>query len=204
MANTILSSALSAPSLTVTSDATAINIAQACGVSKVVIKLRSKIFRHKREDGTTVVDARVVEPMVTEIDVFAPTLDSLAMLNSALLDRTSTYTIKSRGLVLRNMMMNEAAIKQTADMLSASPVRLAFKELFTQNKSSTGQQTVAQPADSTLIDKGLQTISSAVQSVGGLAASIAATAASVIVPVVGDALVDVSGGSFVLDSSVLG
>jgi hypothetical protein len=203
MANTILSSALSAPSLTVTSDQTSINVASGCGVSKVVIKLRSKVFRHKREDGTTIVDARVLEPMVTEIDVFSPSLDSLTLLNSAMLDRNSTYTLKSRGLVLRNMMVNETSIKQTGDMISASPVRLSFKELLTQNQSSTGQTNVAQAADSTLIDKGLQTVSSAVQSVQSLASSIAASAASAVSKVVNGSLLDGNGNTFFLDTSEL-
>src|ERR1700743_1498086 len=122
MANTILASLLSSPSLTITSDVTSIDVAQSCGVSKVAIKLRSKIFRHKREDGTTIVDARVLEPYTVEIDVFAPTLDSLTLLNSAMLDRNGTYTIKSRGLVFRRAMTNQTGIKQTSEMLSAAPV----------------------------------------------------------------------------------
>lgn len=203
MPSTILSSVLSKPLLTVTSDQTAINVTQGAGVSKVVIKLRSRIFRHKREDGTTIVDARIVEPMMAEIDVFAPTLDSLALLNSAMLDRGSTYTIKTRGLVLRGMMMNESTIKQSADMISASPVRLMFKELLTQNQTNVGQTNVSQPADSTLLDRGLQTISTAVQTAQGLAAAISALAASTVTKVVSGALVDNNGGSFVLDSSEL-
>jgi hypothetical protein len=186
MANTILSSALSAPALTVTSDQTSIDVAAGCGVSKVTIKLRSKIFRHKREDGTTIVDARVVEPMLVEINVFAPTLDNLAMLNSAMLDRGSTYTIKSRGLVLRRMMVSENSIKQSGDMLSAAPVRLNFKELLTQNLTNVGQTLTAQPADSTLIDKGLQTASTAVQTVQGLASTIAGNIGSAVTSAAND------------------
>jgi hypothetical protein len=172
MPSTILSSALSAPSLAVTSDLTSINIAQALSVSRVSIKLRSRIFRHKREDGTTIVDARVTEPKIVELDVFAPTLDAIAMLNSALLDREGTYTIKSRGLVFRRMMADQESIKQTADMLSASPVHVVFKELLTQNQTNVGQTSVAQPADSTMIEKGIQEVTSAVQTVQQLAATI--------------------------------
>lgn len=186
MANTILSSALSAPSLNITSDQTSIDVAAECGVSKVVIKLRSKIMRHKREDGTTIVDARVLEPMTVEIGVFAPTLDSLSMLNSAMLDRNSTYTVKSRGLVFRRMMMNATGIKQSGDMLSASPVRLSLKELLTQNQTNVGQTNVAQPADSTLIDKGLQTVATAVQTVQGLAQSIAGEIGSTVTQAVNE------------------
>jgi hypothetical protein len=162
MANTILSSALSAPALSITSDLTSVNVATGLAVSKVSLKLRARIFRHKREDGTTIVDARQVEPMITEAEVFAPTLDNIASIRSSLMDRQSTYTVKSRGLVMRRMMMDECDIKQTGDMISASPVRMVFKELLTQNQSNVGQTTVAQPADSTLIDKGLQQVRSAV------------------------------------------
>jgi hypothetical protein len=184
MPQTILSSALSSPSLAVTSDQTAINVSQACGVSKVVIRLRSRIFRHKREDGTTIVDARVNEPKQVEISVFTPTLDALAMLNSALLDRGSTYTVKSRGLVFTSMMMDEANVKQTAEMISASPVVFTMKELLTQD-GSTATQTVAQPADSTLLDRGIQQMNTAVATVQSLAAQIQATVGSTVSEVAG-------------------
>jgi hypothetical protein len=180
MPNTILSSALSSPSLSITSFSNPENIAASLSVSKVTIKLRSKIFRHKTETGNTIVDARVVEPMTCEIDVFAPTLDSLTAINAVMLDRGTTYTIKSRGLVLTKMMMDQTGIKQSGDMLSASPVRLAFKELMTQGQLALGATTVAQPADSTLIDQGLQTVSDAVSTVQGLAATIAGNIGSAV------------------------
>lgn len=194
MADTILSSLLSSPSLTITSDVTSIDVAQSCGISKVSIKLRSKLFRHKREDGTSIVDARVLEPYMIEVDLFAPTLDSLALLNSAMLDRNGTYTVKSRGLVFRRAMMNQNDVKQTGDMLTAAPVRLTFKELMTQNLTNVGQTNVAQPADSTLIDKGIQLVGTAATSVTQLAQSIVGE----IVPPTTASFLD---GSWFLDGS---
>lgn len=180
MANTILSSALSSPSLSIVSSSGTANIAASLGVSKVALKLRSKIFRHKTETGNTIVDARIVEPMQCEIDVFAPTLDAVSAINDVMQDRSSVYTIKSRGLVLTQMMMQHNEIKQTGDMISASPVKLQFKQLLTQNSTSIGTPTVAQPADSTVIDKGLQTISSAVQTAQGLASTVASSIGSAV------------------------
>lgn len=180
MPNTILSSALSSPSLSISSFSNPTNIAANLGVSKVTIKLRSKIFRHKTETGNTVVDARIVEPMQCEIDVFAPTLDVLTAINAVMLDRTTAYTIKTRGLVLTKMLMQHNEIKQSGDMLSASPVKLQFKELLTQGQLALGAASVAQPADSSLIDQGLQSISGAVATVQGLAQTVASNIGSAV------------------------
>ncbi len=180
MPNTILASALSSPSLSISSFSDPTNVAAALGVSKVVIKLRSKVFRHKTETGNTIVDARVVEPMQCEIDVFVPTLDAMTAINVVMLDRTTAYTIKSRGLVLTRMLADHNEIRQSADMLSASPVKLHFKELLTQGQLAIGATRVAQPSDSTIIDKGIQSISDAVQTVQGLAATVASNVGSAI------------------------
>lgn len=176
MANTILSSLLSSPSLAITSDNSSIDVASNLGVSKVVLKLRARIFKHKQEDGSTIVDARVTEPKIVEIDLFVKTLDDIAMINYARNDRSGTYTIKSRGLVLKRMMMYEGNVKQTSEMISASPVHLVFKELLTQNLTNVGPKVVAQPANSTLIDKGIQTLSEAKQTVTGLADQVKSAA----------------------------
>ncbi len=194
MPNTILSSALSSPSLSISSFSNPDNIAAPLGVSKVTIKLRSKIFRHKTETGNTIVDARVVEPMRCEIDAFVPTLDALTAINAAILDRTTAYTIKSRGLVLTKMLMEQNEIKQSSDMLSSSPIRISFKELLTQGQLAIGATTVAQPADSSLIDQGIQQVSEAVTSVQQLAQSVLTE----IFPPAAESFLD---GSWILDGA---
>jgi hypothetical protein len=184
MPDTILSSLLSAPALTVVSDTTGLNVAQALSVSKFTLKLRSRIFRHKREDGNTIVDARQVEPMKVELETFAPSLDAISTVNGAMMDRDGTYTVTSRGLVMRRMMVEAVDVKQSGDMISASPVKVGLKELLTQNQSNVGQQNVAQPGDSSLIDQGLQTISNAVTTVQNLASTVVANAESAAASVV--------------------
>jgi hypothetical protein len=183
MPQTILSSVLSAPTLSIAGDTDQVEIAQNLKVSKVSIKLRARIFRHKREDGVTIVDARVTEPKRVEIDVFVPTLDDLALLNAAQLDRTETYTLKSRGLIFKNMMMEDGHIKQTPDMLSASPVHVVFQELLMQSGAGLPPPAVAQPADASIIDRGIQTIKSSVQTVQGLAQTVVNNVGSAVTSV---------------------
>lgn len=158
MATSILSSLLSKAQLSIVSSSTGLDLAKNLNVSRVGIKFRSRVFRHMREDGNSIVDARVLMPSVCEIDVFVATLDDLANVNSMMLDRTGVYRVTSRGLVLTNMMMSEESIKQTPDVLNASPVRIVFQKLLTQNADT--PPSVAQAADSSLLDQGIQTVSS--------------------------------------------
>lgn len=159
MANSILSSLLSKPALSIVSSLSGLNIAQNLKVSRVRFRYRSRVMRHMREDGTCIVDARIVMSPIVEIEVFCATLDDLAMVNSAMLDRSGVYTITSRGLVLSNMMADEEQVKQTPDVISANPVRMSFKQVLTQNGSN--PPSVEQAADSSLMDKGIQQVNAA-------------------------------------------
>src|SRR6185503_20744839 len=106
MAQTILSSLLSPSSLSIVSSNSdlSLDIASSLKVARVGIRLCSYVMRHMREDGNTIVDARIIQPTKIEIDVFCQSIDDLAMVNSVMLDRNSTYTIKLRGLIFDNMM----------------------------------------------------------------------------------------------------
>jgi hypothetical protein len=171
MPSTILSSLLSKPSLSITGDTDNQNYAQSLGIKKASIKLRSKVFRHRREDGTSIVDARVCEPMVFEADVLVPSLDAMAILNACLIDRVQTFTVKSRGLVLKNMVANSESIKQDGEILSENVVRVEMKELLEQDNNNAAQ-TVQQPADASLLDQGLQQVQQAAISVQQFAQNI--------------------------------
>lgn len=170
MVASILSSAFSKPALTIVSSLTGLDIATNLNVARVRFRYRSRVLRHMREDGTCIVDARVIVAPMVEIEVFCATLDDLAMVNSVMLDRTGVYRVTSRGLVLNNMMADEEQIKQTPDVISANPVRMSFKQILTQNGSN--PPSVEQAADSSLIDVGIMQVNKAVQSVQTLASNI--------------------------------
>lgn len=155
MPNTILSSPYSAPSLSIVSQALQVNVAAGLSVSKVGIKYTATAFRHKREDGTSVVDARILNPTRVDIDVIVGSIDVLEQVNDIILDKSSAYTITSKGLVMTNMMMDRQQIKQAADIISASPVRMSFTQVLVQGYAP---NICAQSADNSLLDKGLQLV----------------------------------------------
>lgn len=183
MPNSILSSLLSKSSLSIVSSQTGLDIASNLKVARVRFRYRSTALRHMREDGTSIVDQRVILPAVVEIDVFCTTQDDLAMVNSALLDRTGVYTITSKGLVINNMMADEEQIKQTPDVISSNPVRLSFKQLLLQNGANPPQ--VEQAADSSLLKLGIQQVNSAAQSVQTFATNFASNVAAGVTSTLG-------------------
>jgi hypothetical protein len=159
MAASILSSLLSKPALSIVSSQTGIDIASSLKVVRVRFRYRSRTLRHMREDGTSIVDQRVILATVVELEVFCSTQNDLAAVNSAMLDRTGVYTITSKGLIVKNMMSEENQIKQTPEVISANPVRISFKQLLTQG--GTNPASVEQAADSSLLDKGIQQLQTA-------------------------------------------
>jgi hypothetical protein len=195
MANSILSSLLSKPSLSIVSSQTGIDAANGLSVSRVRFRFKSRAMRHMREDGTSIVDQRVILPAAVEIEVFCSTQDQLAAVNAAMLDRTGVYTITSRGLVLTNMMAEANQIKQTPEVISANPVRMYFKRLLTQDAAN--PPAVEQSADSSLLDKGIQQVNTAAASVTDLISTVKAQVTSAA------EAATTLGGTFFLDTSRL-
>lgn len=195
MAVSILSSLLSKASLSIVGSQSGIDIATNLKVVKVKFRYRSRALRHMREDGTSIVDQRVIVPAVVDLDVYCQNQNDLAAVNSAMLDRTGVYTITSKGLVITNMMSDENQIKQTPEVISANPIRISFKQLLTQGGSN--PPSVAQAADSSLLDRGIQQVQAAAISVTDFTNQVAAQFSS--------AAKDVAaiGGNFFLDQARL-
>ncbi len=131
-------------------------------IQQVSIRLSSNIFDNKREDGTSIVDARVLMPTTIEVQVICSTLDAVEKINSILLDINSIYTITTRGLTFQNLQLKSTNIIQSPDILSAAPIKLSFQQRILQNNNN---PTCAQTGDSTLIDNGITLLKSAATSV---------------------------------------
>lgn len=159
MPNTILSSLASKPALSIVSNLSGIDYGPNLSVQKVRSHLRSVTQKHKREDGTSIVDARILLPVLIEVSAFCKTLDQLQMINALLLDRESAYTVTTKGIIFKNMMADENTIRQTPDCISANPVILTFEQLLLQGGSATPQ--VAQAADASMLDRGIQLVQGA-------------------------------------------
>jgi hypothetical protein len=146
-------------------------------VSRVVMRLQSKLMRHSLEAGNTIVDARIIMPSTIDVDVFCSTLDDVAAVNSLLQNRTQLFTLTSKGLVFGSMMLDNEQLHQASEMLSAVPIHLSFKEVLVQN---TPPVLFQQPADSSLIGRGFLALKTAEGNVSDLISSIKSSAISAV------------------------
>jgi hypothetical protein len=110
------------------------------------------IFDNKKENGTSIIDARVLLPTTIEVQVICSTLDAVEKINNILLDINSIYSISSKGLIFQNMQLNNDTILQSPDVLSAAPLKLNFQQRILQNNNN---PTCVQTGDSTLVDNGI-------------------------------------------------
>lgn len=138
-------------------------------IVKVVSKYRASVFRHRREDGSSIVDARIVKEVRVDCSVIAPDDTTLSQLVSVIEDRSNTYIIQSRGLLFRNMLVDRSRQQQNAQMLTGTPIQVSFKELLVQSSSPV---VFASSGDSSLIDKGMQLLQSAENSVSNLVSNV--------------------------------
>src|SRR6202035_4294854 len=67
-------------------------------VIKSKIRLPSKLMKHMSEDGSTIIDARIIEPAEVEVQVLITPQDQFMALNNVLNDRGAFYTIITKGL----------------------------------------------------------------------------------------------------------
>lgn len=165
MANSILSTFLAKASMSILNQTTGQTELKDIKVSKVVIKLSAEPMRHMLEDGTTIVDVRIIKPIHVTADVICPDDDSLSSVNQILDDRQSRYQITSRGVIIANVVSDTDAIVQSADMLSATPIRMSFKQLLLENISPV---VFASSASASVVDRGIAIINDATTSVTDL------------------------------------
>ncbi len=158
MADSILSSIFAKSQFTLISDKTGKDAAENLQVVAVNFHYRARPMRHMREDGTSIVDSKIIDPAVVDIEAICPTLDSINKINTSLMDRTSTYVVTSKGIQMGDVVTEHFEIQQSADMLSASPMRLSLKQLRRQG-GITGGVVVEQPPDSSNFSRGIQSTS---------------------------------------------
>jgi hypothetical protein len=125
------------------------------------VSLQSTVMRHMREDGTTIVDTRVILPFVLEVQLICPDLNVANDVLSTLNDRSSLYRVTSKGLIFDDVMLMYDSMQQTPENLSSTPTRIAFQQVLLQG----GQQAItAQPADGSVMDRGIASIRDVAQS----------------------------------------
>jgi hypothetical protein len=142
-------------------------------IQRVTMHLSSSLFDNRREDGTSIVDARVLLPTSIDVDVICGTIDAVEKINNILKDINSIYTITSKGLTFQNLTLKNNSIIQSPDVLSASPIKLSFQQRLLQNNNN---PTCAQTGDASIIDNGItnlkNNLNSATNSIESAATSV--------------------------------
>ncbi|ABL96836.1 hypothetical protein BcepF1.105 [Burkholderia phage BcepF1] len=171
MASSILSSLFSQASFRITDETTTFSrdVAKGLKIRRVTIRYVSTTHEHRREDGSTIVDARTIQPTLLTVEAIAPDLDTLSQITNVAADRNGVYRVTTKGVILPTMRIESQSIRQSSDMLSASPVQLQFKQMLVQ-----GRQPIvfAQGADSSLIDRGMAILTSAKETISDIAGRI--------------------------------
>lgn len=168
--SSILAAILAKPQVTFTNSNTGLQVITGVKIKRVSIKLQSIIPRHVREDGTQIVDMRVLRAIMIMVEAFAPTIDDQSQMVALQNDRQNTYIIAAKGLTFNNMMAQGTGIKQSPEVLSAAPLQLIFKELLTQSEGQT--ENCQQPGDSSTTDLGIQLPTISTQTVTGLVSNV--------------------------------
>lgn len=169
MATSLISSFLSKAALTITNDLTGESVADGIKPVRVSIKLTSQSMRHMLEDGSTIVDARIIQPTTVTIDGFCQDQNAINKVNTILMDRSSVYSVSSKGVIVDQMMAESEHIKQSPEHMSAVPIRLAFKQVITKESKPV---VFAHASDSSIIDRGMTILNSVAQSASDLFSSI--------------------------------
>jgi hypothetical protein len=166
MALSILSSLFSKAQFTIKDGTSGLVVAANAKIVSVRIRYSSRVHRHMLENGSTVVDARTILPTHLQVELICPDIDTLAQITDVAMNRTGVYSISSKGLIFDNMMVEDQCISQIPKMLSASPLRLEFKEQLVQYVLPV---VFAQSADASLIDRGFAALNSVTTQVSDVA-----------------------------------
>lgn len=173
MANNIISTLLGSNPFVVYNQSTKVTVRLDVKVVRLSAKFTAEPQRQIMEDGTTRTDSKTVRPAKLTVDVICPDVNSLKQVNDILVDRGSLYQITSRGLIFGNFMVDSEFLNQTPEMLSATPIRMAFKQILIENVSPV---IFANQADATIIERGIAAVTkvkdTAVELYGKAAAAV--------------------------------
>lgn len=123
------------------------------GVKDVEFNFNSRLMINPGENGQPIIDARVLFPTEISVNIVCNSSDKVAAVNALLMDLTNTYTILSRGILLTGFMVDLDSMSQKAAMISATPIKINFKQIMLQGG---GSPICAQAGDSSTILGGIK------------------------------------------------
>jgi hypothetical protein len=176
----ILSSFNSKVSFSIMNEITKAIVAPNLKIIRVKIRYRSSNMNHRMENGSYLVDSRIILPATMDIDAICPDLDTQSQLTLLLKDNSSFYLIRSKGIVMDTMMIDQEGFDESSESMSANPVKLRFKQQLVGGFDPVMAATPSQPSDSSVIDQGFSMLSAASGTVGGLYSSVSSYASSAI------------------------
>lgn len=162
MPTSILASAFAQPSFSLTDQILGARVAPNMKIRHMSIRYSSRAMRHKREDGTSIVDARIIQPTRVMVECIAPDTATLEQITNVANDRANFYSITSRGLVFQYMRVQREQISQQHEFLTATPIKLVFVQQLVEFVQPV---IFAQSSDSSLIDRGYTMLGQAAASV---------------------------------------
>lgn len=172
----LLSDIFSSPMMKITNQTKGFDVLVPIRVLKTSIKFASRTARHMMEDGSSKVDQRVLLPIAIEIELISPSDDVLLQINEVLLDRTSLFTIQTRGLIVENMRADYEGLDQSPRNISSTPLKYSFVQMLYQGQVGSVS---AQAADSSVVDRGMTIISKAKETVSNISEKISNLTSSI-------------------------
>lgn len=134
-------------------------------VVKSYASFTAEPHRQMQEDGETIIDSKTIKPARLSFDVICPDVNVLSQVNKILLDRSSIFNIKSRGISFASFMVDSNFLSQSPEMLISTPIRMSFKQILIEN---TVPIIFANQADASIVDRGIAEVSAAANSVSEL------------------------------------
>lgn len=169
MTSSLIQNLLSTSPFKLVNSTTGEEVVKGIAISRINIKLTSTPLRHMKEDGSTIVDSRIIQPTMITIDAYCKDNDLLTQANDVAADRSNFYTMTSKGIVIDRLMADSEQIKQSPDVMSAAPIRLSFKQIIAKKIKPV---VFAQSANSSVINRGIAIINSAKTTLANLYSSV--------------------------------
>lgn len=127
------------------------------------VNLSSELMSHTKEDGSTFIDSKIVQPFEVEITGFLDTVMDLRHVSEILLDRSHYYSITINGVPWSNMQSVDLSMDSDAETMSTYPVQMVFRQMLVRQIDYTKMSQPADYPNRKLGDQGLDRVSMTVQ-----------------------------------------
>lgn len=141
---------------------------------EVTAQLSAKLLKNMAEDGTAIIDSKILMPIQVSVSVMANSTEAVEQVNSIFQNINGQYKLYSRGLYFEKLTLARESLTQSAAVMSATPIELVFNGILLENEN---YPVTAQSGDSDTIIGGIistatETAANATTLISGLANDI--------------------------------